>query len=94
MALQVALSIIETSVVPVPPLPKLPNVATYTVWLSGSAKIPIGPAPTGTIAGACVQPVWSIASHVAPLKTDTPPPLVTYTLSVCSSIAIVLRSGP
>ena len=70
MALQVALSIIDSSGGPVPPL-GLPTVATYTVWLSGSAKIWTGKAPTGTVAGICPQPAWSSALQVAPLNTAT-----------------------
>lgn len=84
MALQVALSIIETLV--------SPWSGTYTVWLTGSATGATGPSPTGTEAGACLHPDVTVALHVAPLTTDTvlTPELVTYTVSVCSSTAIPL----
>ena len=68
----------------------------YRVWLAGSAKSPSGPEPTGTVTGVCPEAKRSSALHVAPLNTDTvlSPKLVTYTVSVCSSIAIPLGRFP
>ena len=88
VALHVAVSSIETS-------SSTPS-GMYRVWLAGSAKIPIGPEPTGTVAGVCPQPHGCSPLHVAPLNTDTvlSPKLVTYTVSVCSSIAMPLGRFP
>jgi hypothetical protein len=67
-ALQVALLSIETVVLSPWPLSKF---GMYTVWLAGSAKMPIGCGPTGTVAGVCPQPEVSSALQVAPLNTET-----------------------
>ena len=65
------------------------QLAMYTVWLAGSAKMPErrrrrpGPSPASARSPRC-----SSALQVAPLNTETvlSPTLVTYTVSVCSSI--------
>jgi hypothetical protein len=67
-ALQVALFSIETVVLCPWPLAKS---GMYTVWLAGSAKMPSGPTPTGTVAGVCPQPEVTSALQVAPLNTET-----------------------
>src|SRR5450755_2474180 len=72
VALQVALSIIETVVLSgEPPTATAPKLGTYTVWLVGSANSPSGSSPTGTVAGVCRQPEVFSALQVAPLNTET-----------------------
>jgi hypothetical protein len=72
VALQVAVSSIETMVLAGPPIPQeLPQLAMYTVWLAGSLNSASGPGPTGTVAGFCPQPEVSTALQVAPLNTET-----------------------
>ena len=70
----------------------------YTVWLAGSANMPIGAEPDvrDTVAGVCPQPVVFSPLHVAPLNTDTVPSskLAAYTWSVRASIAIALGRFP
>ena len=90
VALQVALSSIETTVLAGPlPLQALPQLAMYTVWLAGSSNRASGAGPTGTVAGFCPQPEVSSALQVAPLNTDSvsSPRSVTYTVSVLTSTA-------
>jgi hypothetical protein len=72
-------------------LPVGPGLATYTVWLASSAKIPNGPGPTRTWAGGWAQPEVSRALQVAPLNTATVlvPSTVTYTVSVAWSTVMV-----
>ena len=88
--MQVALSSIDTSC----PL----ALAMYTVWLAGSAKGAMGcdPGVRGTATGVTPQPEGCSPLHVAPLNTDTvpSPKLVTYTVSVFSSIAMPLGRFP
>ena len=66
------------------------------MWFAWSANTPSGPSPTGTVAGVCPQPEVTCALQVAPLNTETvlSPKLVTYTVSVCWSIAIPLGRFP
>ena len=68
-----------------------PGLATYTVWFASSAKIPNGPGPTRTCAGAWRHPRVTRLLQVAPLNTATvlSPEIVTYTVSVAWSTAIV-----
>src|ERR1700691_2226204 len=58
--------------------------------------MPIGPDPTGTVAGVCPQPDLACALQIAPLNTETLLSLllVTWTVSVARSTAIALGPFP
>jgi hypothetical protein len=86
--LQPALSIIETE-----PSSKL---ATYTVWLRWSAKIPSGVDPTATLTGVCPQPELTRALQLDPsiTATELSSRVVTYTVCVARSTAIAPGGSP